>query len=70
MNGLCPLPRVGQLLIRTGANITSNQGIHGFGCYFSRCLAGTGDLSHLSIENTLFVGIYFESSKHIDLFDQ
>lgn len=69
MNGFCSLPRVCQLLVSRCADVTGDQAVHGLG-YICCCHSSACDLRHLGIKHSLFVGIYFEGSEHIYLFDK
>ncbi len=69
MNGLSAFPRVSELFISRSTNVTSDQTVHSLGhicCSDTRACY----LSHLGVKQSLFIGVYFESSQHIDLFDQ
>jgi hypothetical protein len=64
------LPRIGKLLISTGAYITCNERVHGLGGNLCCSLSSTCDLGNLGIKHTLFVRVHFKCSKHIYLFNQ
>ena len=70
MYSFCALPRIGEGLVRRGADITGYQGIHGLRRDLSCSLPCACYLGHLSIEDSLLIRVDLERRKHIDLLDQ
>ena len=70
MYSLGTFPGVGECLIGGSTNVTCDQRVHGLCGDICGGLASSGDLSDLGIEDALFVGVNFESSKNVDLLDE
>ena len=70
VNGLGALPRIGEGFVGTRADIRRDQRVHSLRGHVCRCLSPcTRYLSHLGIEHSLLVRIYFEGRQHIYLLD-
>jgi hypothetical protein len=68
MDGFGALPGVGQGFVGRGGDVAGDQGVHRLGGYVGGC--ALGDVGHLVLEDSLFVGIHLKCSQNIDFLDQ
>lgn len=70
MDCFSSLPWISKGLVCRGADVASDETVHGFGSDIGCSLSGSSNLGDLSVKYALLVRVNLEGGKHIDLLYQ